>query len=204
MVAAVRFAEALLEQTYVYRLWQAPFAADKLTPILEHNDLQQVRRVLDVGCGPGTNTAHFRDTEYVGIDINPRYVEWARRRYAREFIVADIRTHEFPEDRKFDFVLVNSFLHHVCTEEAGRILKGVAGTLAPGGSAHVLDLVLPEEPSLARWLAKHDRGKFARRLGDWRSLFDSVFAIEVFKPYAVGLFGLPLWYMVYCKGQAKR
>lgn len=201
----VGFVEVLLEQTHVYRLWQAPFAADKLIPILEHIDLRQVRRVLDVACGPGTNTSYFRDVDYVGIDINPHYVAWARRRYGREFIVADIRTYEFPEERKFDFVLVNSFLHHVNTDEARRILEGVARqTLASGGAAHILELVLPDERSLARWLANHDRGKFVRRLGEWRSLFESVFDVKVFKPYAVGLFGVPLWHMVYCKGQAER
>jgi hypothetical protein len=36
----------LLEQTAVYRLWQAPFAAAKLAPMLAHNDIGSVRRVL--------------------------------------------------------------------------------------------------------------------------------------------------------------
>jgi len=188
----------------VYRLWQAPFAADKLRPVLRQNDLRQARRVLDVGCGPGTNTACFRDAEYVGIDVNPRYVAWARRRHRREFVVADIRTYVFPEDRKFDFVLVNSFLHHVDEEEARRILGAVSRTLAPGGSAHILDLVLPEERSLARWLARHDRGRYARRLEEWRGLFGSIFDVTLFQPYTLSLLGAPLWNMVYCRGQARR
>ena len=199
-----RLTAALLEQTQVYRLWQAPFAADKLAPVLRQNDLRQVRRVLDVGCGPGTNTAHFRDADYLGIDINPRYVDWARRRHGREFLVADIRTYAFPEDRKFDFVLVNSFLHHVDSAEASRILGAVSRTLARDGYAHILDLVLPAGPSLARWLARHDRGKFARPLEAWRDLFGSFFEIGLFQPYTLSLLGVPLWDMVYCKGRARR
>ena len=199
----MRLVDGLLERTGVYRLLQAPFAGAKLAPVLRHADLGEVRRVLDVGCGPGTNTAHFAHAEYVGIDINPRYVAWARRRHRREFVVADIRTYAFPGDRKFDFVLVNSFLHHVDAEEAGRILGAVARTLAPGGSAHVLDLVLPEERSLARWLARHDRGRFARRLEEWRGLFGSVFEIGLFEPYTLSLLGVPLWNMVYCRGRAR-
>ena len=35
----------LLEQTAVYRLWQAPFAAAKLEPMLAHNDIGSVWRV---------------------------------------------------------------------------------------------------------------------------------------------------------------
>ncbi len=182
----------------------APFAAKKLAPVLRHNDMSKVRRVLDVGCGPGTNTAYFRDTEYVGVDINPHYVSWAQRHYQREFVVADIRTYEFPTGGKFDFVLMNSFLHHVNTEEAGRILAGVARALAPNGSVHILDLVLAEEPSVARWMAKHDRGKFARPLEEWRRLFASVFDIQVFEPYGVPVLGVTLSDMLYCKGRKKQ
>jgi SAM-dependent methyltransferase len=200
----VSWTEALLERTGVYRLWQAPFAADKLAPVLERNDLRRVRRVLDLGCGPGTNTAQFAGTEYVGIDINPRYVEWARRRYGREFVVADICTYEFPPDRKFDLVLVNSFLHHVSDGAAERILAAAARALASDGSVHVLDLVLPERPSVARWLARHDRGGHARPLAAWRSLFERVLELEVFHPYPLTLLGVPLWNMVYCKGRPRR
>ena len=199
-----RLATALLEQTHLYRLWQAPFAADKLKPVFQENDLTKVRRVLDVGCGPGTNTDYFRHADYLGIDINPRYIEWARRRHGREFLVADIRTYSFPEDRKFDFVLLNSFLHHVDTAEAGRILGGVQRSLAPDGWAHILDLVLPAEPSVARWLARHDRGTFARPLESWRELFGSFFEIGTFQPYTLSRLGVPLFNMIYCKGRLRQ
>jgi hypothetical protein len=36
----------LLEQTAVYRLWQAPFATAKLAPMLAHNDIDSVPRML--------------------------------------------------------------------------------------------------------------------------------------------------------------
>lgn len=199
-----RLATALLEQAHLYRLWQAPFAAEKLRPVFEENDLTKVRRVLDVGCGPGTNTAYFRHADYLGIDINPRYIEWARRRHGREFLVADIRTYSFPEDRKFDFVLLNSFLHHVDAAEAGRILGGVQRSLATDGWVHILDLVMPAEPSLARWLARHDRGAFARSLGTWRELFGSFFEIRLLQPYTLSRLGVPLFNMIYCKGRLRQ
>ena len=199
----MKFADAILEQTFLYRLIQWPFAMKKLAPLLACNDLQRVRRVLDVGCGPGTNAGLFVSADYLGVDINPRYVAWARRHYQREFIVADIRHHDFSAGQSFDFVLVNSFLHHLSDEEARRVLAAVAAVVSPEGFVHVLDLVLPERPSVARWLARHDRGHHARPLAAWRALFDSSFDVAVFEPYAVPSLGVPLWHMVYCKGRAK-
>ncbi|MFN9035255.1 MAG: hypothetical protein ACK5YO_03100, partial [Planctomyces sp.] len=49
----------LLSLPAVYRMWQAPFVDAKFDPILRHNDLRSVRRVLDAGCGPGTNAHLF-------------------------------------------------------------------------------------------------------------------------------------------------
>jgi len=63
----------------------APFAERKFAPILAHNDLSKVGRVLDVGCGPGTNTRHFEGSSYLGLDLNERYVTDAHCRYGREF-----------------------------------------------------------------------------------------------------------------------
>ncbi len=60
----------IMENTQAYRLWQAPFADEKFAPVAAHNDLSRVRRVLDVGCGPGTNTQHFSGADYLGIDRN--------------------------------------------------------------------------------------------------------------------------------------
>jgi len=32
-------------------------------------------RVLDIGCGPGNILKLMPDTEYVGFDLNPHYIE---------------------------------------------------------------------------------------------------------------------------------
>ena len=63
----------LFEVPWVYRAWQAPFAEQKLAPVMRHNVMGAVRRVLDVGCGPGTNAPHFEGLDYLGLDINPDY-----------------------------------------------------------------------------------------------------------------------------------
>lgn len=194
----------LLEYSLAYRVWQAPFAERKLAPLFAHNDMRRVRRVLDVGCGPGTNTHHFASAEYLGIDFNPAYIESARRRHGREFVVADVTAYQVPADRRFDLILANSLLHHIETADARRILAHLATLLAPDGHIHIFDLVLPAQPSISRLIARADRGDYPRPLEEWRKLFTSDFEPVVFEPYSLGCGGVVLWNMVYFKGRARR
>jgi SAM-dependent methyltransferase len=195
------FAATILENSLVYRTWQAPFARQKFLPLLRHNDLNRVRRVLDVACGPGTNAGYFERSDYVGIDLNERYIQDARRRYGRKFIAVDARNYSAAPGDQFDFILVNSFLHHLNGEDVVRILTHLRTLLTEDGHIHILELVLPGKLSMSRLLARWDRGKFARPLPEWRAIFGGLFAEVVFEPYPVTGGGTTLWNMIYFKGR---
>jgi SAM-dependent methyltransferase len=154
----------LMENTTAYRLWQAPFADAKLAPILHHNDFSKIQRVLDVGCGPGTNCRYFEKADYTGFDINPRYIDYACRKYRRNFMVQDVCTFEAPMEQRFDFVLLNSLLHHLTDPEAHRVLGRLSHLVSPGGYVHIVELVLPEYRGIPRWLAVNDRGNSSVRI----------------------------------------
>jgi SAM-dependent methyltransferase len=192
--------ERLVAVPLAYRIWQAPFASAKFGPVLAHNDLRQAERVLDVGCGPGTNAGHFRGADYVGIDINPRYVAHAQHRQPGRFIVADATALPRTDGDPYDFILVNSLLHHLPDEQVRSLLADLSGSLAPNGFIHILELVLPQRRSVARRLAQWDRGDFARPTSEWRDLFEQRFQPTVLEQYEVGIAGLTLWNMVYFKG----
>ncbi len=200
---AVRSLAGVMGHVTPYRLWQAPFAERKLAPVWRHNNLTGIRRVLDVGCGPGTNARHFTHVNYVGIDNNPEYVAWARRRYGDRFLVADVCSDTSLSGFRFDFVLVNSFLHHVSTPDVRAILIRLARQLTDDGHVHILDLVMPERPCLPRLLARFDRGDYPRPLAEWHALFTEAFEPVLFEPYPLGIFGFTLWNMVYFKGRRK-
>jgi SAM-dependent methyltransferase len=195
---------SVMDNTLAYRLWQAPFAEKKLIPVLKHNDLAKVRRVLDVGCGPGTSTPHFAHADYLGVDFNEKYIAYAHARYGREFITADITTRTVAEGQRYDFVLCNSLFHHIDTPNTTRILAHLGTLLADDGHIHILDLVLPERPSIGRFLAKMDRGQWPRPLEEWREVFTTTFEPVVFEPYPLGAMGVTLWNMVYFKGKIRR
>ena len=199
----MRLPADVLASASAYRVWQMPFAEQKFAPILRHNDLGTARRVLDVGCGPGTNTGYFGTADYLGLDINESYVAYARRRYRRRFLTADVCRYSGEGDGRFDFILINSFLHHIEDDAAVEILRRLAALLDPHGFVHILDLVLPADPGVARFLARNDRGAFPRATSRWQAMFEEVFRRVVFEPYRLTLGGVTLWQMVYFKGGPK-
>lgn len=193
-----------MEHPFAYRAWQAPFAERKLRPLWAHNDVRRATRVLDVGCGPGTNAGHFGGTDYLGLDINHRYVSHARERHAGSFAVADATEYAPPDGQRWDFVLVNSFLHHLPTPSVSKLLANLERLVTEDGHIHILELVLPDGRSLARALAHLDRGRHARPLERWREIFEESFRPVVLEPYRLHIFGVTLWNMVYFKGCPRR
>jgi ubiquinone/menaquinone biosynthesis C-methylase UbiE len=204
-VSALRRAtNRLLELPLVYQAWQAPFANAKLEPFLGRVGPERLRRVLDIGCGPGTNARVFAGAdEYVGIDINPNYIRQASSRYAGRFVVGDVTDENIFPNEQFDCVFANSLMHHLDDASVRSLLGRMARLAAPGGKVHVLDLVLPPNASPGRVLAQLDRGRFARPVEHWRRLFMEHMRAEHFQPYSFGLPLLPLWKMVYFVGVPK-
>jgi SAM-dependent methyltransferase len=196
--------DAILEHPAVYAAWQAPFVAQKFAPAERRLANARVRRILDVACGPGTNAPRFTGAEYVGLDINERYLAIARAKHRGRFIRADlsapVASALLADLGTFDTILVNSFLHHLPDESVVRLLHQLHRLLDRDGRIHLLELVMPERRSLATLMARLDRGRYARPLGAWRALFTAQFEPVDVEPYE---FGGGLWSMVYFQGKAR-
>jgi SAM-dependent methyltransferase len=133
--------------------------------------LEGAPRVLDIGCGIG-QYASVTAGEYVGVDLNRRYVEHARRRRGDE-------RHEFrcvdaaellAEGQRFDLVLMVDFLHHLPDATAESVL-GTARQLA-SGRVVVLEPVREQHNRVGRWFIDNDRGEHMRAHASLLSLFD--------------------------------
>lgn len=158
--------------------------------------IERARSVLDVGCGPGTNAVAFQSAErYVGVDLNPAYIEYATERYSGEFRVVDVRK-GLGSDEKFDLVLMNSLMHHLDDEGATSLLRSVGSVLAPDGEIHVLDLVR-SEGGLTRMMARADRGDHPRSPEEWESLVEPWMTMRASSIYDLGFGPIAIWRMIY-------
>ena len=190
----------ILESPLVYSAWQSRFRDAKLIPFRRHNDLSRIANVVDVGCGPGFHARDFEASEYTGVDINPKYIAYARRKYPGRFVTADV-SRELPVPAgSADCVFINSLLHHLDDDMVASSMNLAREALSDEGTVHIIDLVLPESRSLARTLARMDRGDHPRPLARWLELFEATFEPVVVEEFAVRAFGLPLWHLVYFKG----
>ena len=99
-------------------------------------------RVLEVGCGLGTDGAQFAraGAVYTGIDLTEAAIGLARRRFELEslpgeFRISDAERLDFP-DESFDLVYSHGVLHH--TPDTARAVGEVHRVLRPGGRAIVM------------------------------------------------------------------
>lgn len=127
------FFEAVEEHRYRVE-WHIPEAAGF--------DRARGLRVLEIGCGLGTDGARFARAGaiYTGIDLTEAAVSLARRRFELEglpgaFRVADAENLDF-EDESFDLVYSHGVLHH--TPDTERAVAEVHRVLVPGGRAAVM------------------------------------------------------------------
>lgn len=126
--------------------------------------------LLDIGCGIGQYSRLTRG-EYLGIDLNARYISYARRRNGgRTFEARDV-SELCLEGRRFDLVLMVDFLHHLPDPACVALLES-ANTLA---RKYVVSFepVISQSNPLGRWIIAHDRGHYMRSLEDLHGLFDA-------------------------------
>jgi ubiquinone/menaquinone biosynthesis C-methylase UbiE len=110
------------------------------------------KRLLEVGCGTGTDLLQFArgGSEVVGIDLTPRSVEITRQRFRAyavegDFAIGDAENLAFP-DNSFDLIYSFGVIHH--TPDTGRAVSEFHRVLRPGGRAIVM---LYNRASLYYW-----------------------------------------------------
>jgi SAM-dependent methyltransferase len=99
-------------------------------------------RVLEIGCGLGTDGAQFAaaGADYTGVDLTDAATELARKRFQLsnlrgEFRIADAENLDFA-DETFDLVYSHGVLHH--TPDTARAAREIHRVLRPGGRAIVM------------------------------------------------------------------
>jgi len=135
-------------------------------------------RVLDCGCGPGEFVELLPGVEYVGVDVDDRYVAEARRRFGAgaTFRLGPVGPDTVPEESHYDLILAMGLLHHLDDCEVRDFMRLARRALKPTGRLVTLDpCYAPEQSSAVRCLLDLDRGAYIRTLDEWGPLVEPVF-----------------------------
>lgn len=191
MLGAIRrSADRLAEQPGVFdwlrRLPEWNYRATKAR-IAAVRDAVRPERVLDCGCGTGEYAELFEPGRYLGVELNPAYVAYARRRHPRHrFEVGDFcRWNEQPGG--FGLTLVNGVLHHLGDEAARAFLASAVRALAPAGTLLVIeDVSLPRAGWITRLVHELDVGEHIRDTAGWTALVSEFLPIARSETYQSG------------------
>jgi trans-aconitate 2-methyltransferase len=130
------------------------------------------RRILDLGCGPGTVTTlladRWPDAEIVGVDSSPAMLDDARDLLPEvTWVEGDLAT--YVPDEAPDLVFTNAALHWI--PDHPTLLPHLFGLVAPGGT---LAVQVPDE-----WAAPSHTAGFAIAAQDrWRDALEGAISEE--------------------------
>lgn len=134
-------------------------------------------KVLDVGCGTGEFSIFFDPKNYAGIDIEPAYINYAKKNYQGEFLVADATKMPFAS-QSFDTAVILGVLHHLPDDFCLKIFNEVKRVLKNGGGLLIMeDVAENDDGKITRLLHQLDQGNFIRSAKEYRDLLKPHFKI---------------------------
>jgi len=187
--------KSLLKFPPIYLAIQAAIGAKKArkTCVDEFAKPSPGMRVLDVGCGPGFVIEYLPGVQYVGTDIDFKYIQHAKKRYGHlgDYHCLELNAENMRELGKFDVVLLNGVLHHIDDAGVLDLLTLIRECLNPAGHLMTLDGCFYESMSpVSRYLIRNDRGQYVREQDAYLGLAKHIFP-NVEHHHRTDLFSIP-------------
>lgn len=130
-------ARAFMNDGVAHELANEPLFPPEIMILLRHKDRFENGRVLDLGVGSGRTTRFLAPfcADYLGIDLSPQMLAYARRRYPDlRFASGDLRDLGRLDEPGFDFIIIAFNTIDVLDHEDRLVfLEAVRNLLNPGG-----------------------------------------------------------------------
>ncbi len=135
------------------------YARTRGIEMVERLDFSRTRRLLDLGCGPGTYSMaiveRFPHVRATLLDL-PGPIREARqlasqRKITERIEFIDIDARKYAPELPFDTILVSNVLHLVGPESSPSLLKSCYDFLGPGGRVIIQAQFLNDERTSPRW-----------------------------------------------------
>ena len=170
-----------LKVPFVYNAFSAAVGGNALRRRLIQNHVRAKPgdKVIDIGCGSALALESLPEVEYIGLDVNPDCIAFARRTYGTKatFVVGD--THSLRGDSRLknaDIVMALGVLHHLDDEDAAHCVRFAYDALkAKGRFVSHEACWIPNQGAISKYIMSTDRGRNIRTEQQYRQLATKVF-----------------------------
>lgn len=122
----------ILDIPFFYNLVQLilgmdfPLVAKKIIEKYPHDS------ILEIGCGPGKLTTYINCKKYLGIDMNNKYIEHAKKHYETKSVkFLTLNAMNIPKIKdSFDLIIAMNIVHHLTDSEIEHILKNLISNVS--------------------------------------------------------------------------
>lgn len=142
--------------------------------------------VIDIGCGTGKILNYLKPENYLGLDINEKYLNYAKKRCQRSGVI--FLTQDAAKINKidgcYDLLLMINFIHHLSTKELRTVLQRILKNV--NFSRMIVIDGQPDCGILTKLLEKTDQGNHFRNLKQITDIYKNYF--DVAEAYVVKKF----------------
>lgn len=136
------------------------------------NEIVKEGLILDLGCGTGHFSSQFSNENYIGVDLNCRYLKYAKQNHKKHFINCN-GTNLCFKSETFNHILVIGLFHHLDDNTSLKVLREIKRVVKKNGKVVVIEDskdVLPYNilGLLIHWL---DVGNYIRERKEYSRLW---------------------------------
>ena len=174
-----KLSNKLILFVYLRKIIELNFVFIKRILNYEINNRSKTIKILDLGCGSGEMSRFFEDLDYKGIDLNSKYIEFAKNIYKNDFEVMNAQNLKF-ENNTFDYVVVIGVLHHIDDENCNIILNEIKRVIKDTGKIIIIEDVNTQSKIdlLGNIIRKLDVGNHIRTEKEWFKLLSKKLNIK--------------------------
>lgn len=144
----------------------------------EHVRAETGDKILDIGCGTGEILKHMPHVEYLGFDMDEKFVRAAQEAYGHRgtFFCQELGKDTVDNLSAFDIVCATGVLHHLNDDQALELFRLAQRALKPGKRLVTLDGCYTKGQSIiGRFTLAMDRGLHVRNADEYIGLAAQVF-----------------------------
>lgn len=139
--------------------------------------------ILDIGCGTGEFSSYFKPANYIGIDLEKKYLDFAKKNHQGKFLLGDAKQLPFAS-KSFPKILMIGILHHLDDLDCAQALQEAKRVLAQNGKILLMeDIKSANDAVLTKIIHFLDQGKWIRTKKTYRLWLKMDF--EIIKSFAI-------------------